>query len=328
MERRRFLQKSLKLTAGAAAATLTNASVNAGIFEKLLTGIDRTNGTLLDRIDVVLRNADKAFKGVYHGYGLGIHEIMAESKGPLPTEPKRSHPSWPHIHCVCHCNSVANLGEEEGAEISRIGGIADEVNQAYFSQLFYSTIMPMVWHDQLSKYDGPERFQNAQRDMKYLMQYAFGTERGRKKALMLAAAKDKRNRDRLQDFRHLIYGLVDALESTWQRSDFHDNYVGRQGGRQCPKGLTAAKKREWCSGWCTGHGVTTDAAEGYRTTRPWGPFHPLFPGPVPTMNDVLHGDSQADYQPELNVAPPEMEPIVMPKLKGMYKLRGPRAVGR
>ncbi len=325
MDRRRFLQRSLKFSATAVTTMTAANSVHAGIFEKLLTGIEQTNGTLLDRIDVVLRNANKAFKGVYHGYGLGIHQIIAESKGPLPTEPKRSHASWPHVHCVCHCNTVANLGEE-GEEISQIGGIADEVNQAFFSRLFYSTILPMVWQDQLSKYSGPARFTDAQRDMKYLIQYAFGTERGREKALVLASAADKRNRDRLRDFRDLIYGLVDALESTWQKSDFHDNFIGREGGRQCPKGLTAAKKREWCGGWCTGHGVPSDAAEGHRTTRPWGPFHPLFPGPLPTMNDVLHGNRNADYVTELNVLPAESKPIAAPKLEGMLKLRGPLTV--
>ncbi|MEQ9408405.1 MAG: hypothetical protein RIK87_11790 [Fuerstiella sp.] len=324
MNRRSFLGKTLKFSVGLVGGTAAAVSAGDGVFEKLLTGVDQTRGTLLERIDVVLRNANTAFRGIYHGYGLGIREILAGTDGPLPTMPERSHASWPHVHCVCHCNIVANLGPQEGTELSRFGAIADEVNQAYFSRLFYSSVLPIIWSDQLDKYDGAERVQNARRDMKYLLTYAFGRARAQRQAFVLASAVDRKNRRRLKDFKDLIFGLIDALESSWQQSDLYDNLIGRAGGLKCPRGLTTQKKREWCSGWCSNQGVATDTAEGYGTDRPWGPFHPLHPGPIPTVHDAVYGNQRPPFDPALNVPLPEFSFIRPPALEGMYRLPGPR----
>ena len=251
MDRRYFMTRALSLGAGLAGGSLVASTTQGGVFEQLLTGIDQTRGTLLDRIDVTLRNANKAFRGLYHGYGFALQKILAESDGPLPTTPTRTHAAWPYVHCVCHCSTVANLGEDDGVNISNIASLADEVNQTFFAQLFYDAVYPMTWGDLVEKDSGPDRFKKARRDMKYVMDYTFGDLKTRRRAFGLAAISDRKNRKELRDYRNLIYGLVDALESAWQQSDFHDNVLGREGGLKCPKGLTAKKKREWCSGWCT-----------------------------------------------------------------------------
>ena len=317
MNRRDFMSRGLTLGAGLGWGSLVANPAQAGVFENLLSGIDQTRGTLLDRIDVTLRNAHKAFRGLYHGYGFAVQKILEESGGPLPTTPARSHAAWPYVHCVCHCSTVANLGDEDGVNISNIASVADEVNQTFFAQLFYDAVYPMTWGDLVEKYSGPDRFRFARRDMKYVMDYTFGDLRTRRRAFGLATLSDKKNRAELRDYRNLIYGLVDALESSWQKSDFHDNVLGREGGLKCPIKLSAKKKREWCGGWCTQNGVPHDAAEGPGTPRPWGPFHPLYPGPTPTLHDALYGGLRKPFNPKLNVPHPDFVPIRRPVLAGM-----------
>jgi len=320
MDRRRFLNKALALSASAAGASLVNTQTQAGLFEQLLVGVDQTRGTLLDRIDVVMRNANKAFRGLYHGYGLGIRQILDETRGPLPTKPKRSHAGWPHVHCVCHCNTVANLGPEDGVYMSRVGGIADEVNQTVFAQMYYDLILPMTWTEVSQKWSGPGGEGKAEREVRFVINYCFGDSAQRRKSLTLASLEDKSNRQTLRDYRDLIFGLIDAIESAWQKSDLHDNAMGREGGLRCPENLSASGKRDFCHGWCTQNGVPTNVAEGRRTERPWGPFHPLYPGPVPTAHDELYGALKEPFDPKLNVPPKEYQEIRLPHLEGMYTL--------
>jgi hypothetical protein len=315
MDRRRFITRALTIGSGMAGSLVTSPA-QSGVFEHLLTGVDQTRGTLLDRIDIALRNANKMFRGIYHGYGLGIQKVLEETDELLPTTPKRRHPGWPHVHCVCHCSAVASLGEEDGIGISRIAGMADELNQAYFSHIFYDIVYPLTWKDLLGQHSGRGGLKKARLEMKYVMDYSFGDIRTRRRALGLASISDKKNNAALKDYRNLIYGLVDALESSWQQSDFHDNAIGREGGCKCPQGLSAKKKREWCVGWCTQQGIPANVAEGPGTARPWGPFHPLNPGPVPTMHDALYGGLKEPFDPKLNVPPPEFVPIRRPVLKG------------
>lgn len=320
MDRRKFLNHAFSATAGLAGTAVLPLAAKAGLFEDLLTGVDQTRGTLLDHIDVVLRNSHKAFGAFYHGYGMGIQQILDEAKGPLPDTPERSHPGWPHVHCVCHCNIVANLGPEDGVELSRIGGLADEINQTFFARVFYDLVLPMTWSDTVAKFSGPQDEGKAVREMKFIMNYAFGDPFHSERALKLATLSDRKNRKVLRAYRDLIYGLIDALESAWQKSDFIDNAIGREGGRQCPRGLSADKRREWCSGWCTKKGIPTNVAEGPNTDRPWGPFHPLDPGPVPTLHDTLHGLLKQPDGPEMLQRPPDLTPIRFPDLPGMYEL--------
>ena len=89
MERRQFLQHSLALSS----LGLSSPGIARGddFLETLMLGVEQTNGTLLDRVDVAMRNADAAFNGFYHGYGLGAREILGEPHGPLPTTPQ----TWP-----------------------------------------------------------------------------------------------------------------------------------------------------------------------------------------------------------------------------------------
>ncbi|MEZ6128413.1 MAG: hypothetical protein R3C59_07005 [Planctomycetaceae bacterium] len=320
MHRRNFLSKALSLGTGLAGSTLIPTGMQAGLFEDLLIGVDQTRGTLLDHVDVVMRNARIAFRGFYHGYGLGMKQILEETQEPLPTTPKRNHPGWPHVHCVCHCNAVANLGAEEGVELSRMGGLSDEISQTFFARLFYDVVLPLTWNETVLKFSDRGDEGKAVREMKFIMNYSFGDAKVSEKAIKLATFSDRDNRETLTAYKDMIYGLIDALESAWQKSDFNDNAIGRQGGLNCPKGASAQKRREWCSGWCTQKGVPTNVAEGPGTKRPWGPFHPLYPGPMPTHHDTLHGQLIPLTDAALSGPPPEMVPIKRPDLPGMYEL--------
>jgi hypothetical protein len=57
----------------------------------------------------------------------------------------------------------------------------------------------------------------------------------------------------------------------------------------CPAGLSLGDKVTWCIKWCNDHKIFRDTCVGPDTERPWGPFHPITPGPVLNWLDVIFG---------------------------------------
>ena len=69
-----------------------------------------------------------------------------------------------------------------------------------------------------------------------------------------------------------------GAQSAFQQSDFYDNQLGRSLGATKPKSCYDACKKAM-------GGIRHP--EGPGTSRPFGPFHPTAPGPMPTFGDVF-----------------------------------------
>ena len=290
MHRRDFLAKVL--AAGSAASVSTLASTGHAenfLWQVLAFPSARSSDNLIGQIHSIVANANSAFTGLVHGYGLAAHELLEKNEEPLPLIPKRSHPSWPYIHCVCHCVGTASLGED-GLRWSQWAGISDEVSQQYWANVFRTQIYPRIYADLHLR----PRSDNPDRDLQLVMQYLFGTEKSARKSLTLIAANSSDSKRKVLDLKQMLAPLIDSCESAWQRSDFLDNAVGRAGGCECPGDLPLAGRVGFCRKWCKCHGIASDTGEGPGTERPWGPYHPLHPGPAPTEQEVMFGNLLPD----------------------------------
>lgn len=251
----------------------------------------RTDGFYFRRMQEIMRYVRGVTQGLYSGWGLAIHELARDEVDyPLPTQPERTHASWPYLHCLCHCTAAAAI-DHNREEMSMHGGVGDELYQALSANLFPTMMYPMIYLDVAARSGrtGIEGAEQTDSDMVVIMNYLFGDDTLRKRSLFMAGLRNRESRVRLKILRDMMYPLIDALESAWQRSDFLDNATGRQGGCQCPKDLPPAERVQWCRKWCQGKGIRTDTPEGPETDRPWGPYHPLDPGPIPTHHETIYG---------------------------------------
>ena len=281
----------------------------------------RRDGFYLRRIREVVSYVRGVSRGLYSGWGLALHELTREEVNyPLPTQPVRTHASWPHLHCLCHCTAAADI-EGDRETLSMQGGIGDELYQALSANLFPSVVYPMIYMDVAAHYGRNDEagVRENEKDMVLIMNYLFGEAPLRKRSLFLVGLRSRESRDGLKNLRVTMYALVDALESAWQRSDFLDNAVGREGGCRCPQDLSPVERVRWCRKWCTQKQIPTDTPEGPETPRPWGPYHPLYPGPVPTFHETLYGDLQPVDDPDMQRPHPLYAPLpelVVPDIRG------------
>lgn len=281
----------------------------------------RRDGFYLRRIQEVANYVRGVSRGLYSGWGLALHELTRETVDyPLPTEPVRTHASWPHLHCLCHCAATADI-EDERQNMSIQGGVGDELYQALSANLFPTMVYPMIYLDIAAKNgrNDEDGIRENERDMIVIMNYLFGDETLRKRAMFLSGLRDPSSRQGLKNLRNVMYSLIDALESAWQRSDFLDNAVGRKGGCQCPKELSPRERVKWCRKWCTQQSIPTDAAEGPDTPRPWGPYHPIDPGPVPTLHETIYGEFKTAEESDAKKLHPLYAPLaelVVPDIRG------------
>lgn len=286
----------------------------------------RRDGFYMRRIKAIMSHFRGATQGLYSGWGLAVHELTRKTVDyPLPTQPVRTHTAWPHLHCLCHCTASAAI-EDDREQLSMHGGIADELYQALSANMFPTVLYPMIYLDLAANNGrtGEEGVKENESDMVVIMNYLFGDPVLRKRSLFLAGIRNRESRGRLKILRDMMYPLIDALESAWQRSDFLDNAIGRKGGCQCPKGLSPAERVKWCRKWCTGNGIPTNTPEGPETPRPWGPYHPLDPGAVPTLHETMYGDLKPLEDPEMSRPHPLYAPLaelVTPDIRG-FKVVG------
>ncbi len=311
MHRREFMNKAIAASAAATLPTIASEPAKAAeTWTDLLnwrTG--RENGDLLSRITTIADNARAMIRGFYYGHGLALHQLLEEDRVPMPTQPKRSHPAWPYIHCLCHCNGAANMGRD-GQRWSIWSGVQDELPQAFFANMFRTQVYPLIVADVASgRYTGKKSDSDIKREVHVVMNYLFGDAKLRRQSIFLVALKNRASKERMVDLRRRVYPLIDACESAWQRADFVDNAMGRVGGCQCPKNLSSIEKLRWCSRWCTDRGVASDVAEGPGTGRPWGPYHPLYPGPIPTYHETIFGDMIPQVGSLLSQSHPLFDPV-------------------
>lgn len=287
MRRRQFLGQLFTAASTAVASNLMPASALAEptFLDWLSFPSSRHGDDLIGKVRTVLANSEAMVKGIFHGYGLAVHQLIQETEQAYPTIPKRNHPSWPHLHCLCHCISVANMDSHEGPRVSQWGGVSDELSQAWSANVFRIAIYPLIYEDVYSR-----TTQHPERDLILVMKYLFGDAAVARKAITLIGLNDRDAKKRCVVLKQMIAPLIDACESAWQRSDFLDNAVGRAGGCNCPKKLSGAGKVRWCRTFCTQQGIGSTAEEGAGTSRPWGPYHPVDPGPVPTQHEIMFGE--------------------------------------
>jgi hypothetical protein len=214
-------------------------------------------------------NVNTALQGLCFGYGSAV-EMLANEK---------PRPSWPYVHCLCHCYAVASMDapDEERIVWSRWGGKNDEVGQTYWAQFYRGKIHPVIVQTIRQSHS---TVKDAEAEYDTVMKYIWGDDNERAKAAAKCKlARGGRKFRELANVRSHLHLLIDACESAWQRSDEEDNALGLQGGLQCPKELDDRERFAWCRRWCESHGVRPDTPEGPGTDREWGPFHPLHPGP-------------------------------------------------
>jgi hypothetical protein len=247
-------------------------------------------GSFLQQLQQVVKNIETVRLAVGVIYDYLIQEFMYDTAAPLPTIPKRNHPSWPYLHCLGHCFATAvltDLSPAERREWSVWMGLQDELTQTYWAEFFRKTVHPLMVRQIRLEHPADDR--QAAIELGTSMMFIFGTRRQKMQALTKIKLWKPEAYKVLSDVRSVVAPLVDACESAWQRSDLLDNAIGREGGLLCPKNLSIGDKVTWCMKWCHDHNIFRDTPEGPDTDRPWGPFHPINPGPVPSWLDVVFG---------------------------------------
>lgn len=248
------------------------------------------SGDLLHKMQQIAKNIETIRLGVGVIYEYILHEYMYDTAEPLPTNPKRNHPSWPYLHCLGHCFATAvltDLSPAERREWSVWMGLQDELTQAYWAEFFRKQVYPLMVAQ--IKRENADDDRQAAIELSTAMSFIFGTHRQRVQATAKVKLRKPESHKILSGVRAIMYPLIDACESAWQRSDLHDNAIGREGGLLCPQRLSMPDKAAWCIKWCNDHKIFRDTPEGPDTERPWGPFHPISPGPVPNWADVYFG---------------------------------------
>ncbi len=247
-------------------------------------------GDILHQMQQIAKNLETIRLGVSVVYDYIFDEFMNDTACPLPTVPKRNHPAWPYLHCLGHCFAVAvltDLSPAERREWSVWMGLQDELTQAYWAEFYRKNLYPLLVQHCRQEYPDDER--QAAIELSTAMSFLFGTERQRARAAAKVKLRKHESYKRLSGIHAAMAPLIDACESAWQRSDLHDNAIGREGGLLCPRSLSTGDKLTWCIKWCNDNKIFRDTPEGPDTDRPWGPFHPINPGPVPNRMDVCFG---------------------------------------
>jgi hypothetical protein len=214
-------------------------------------------------------NVNIALRGLCYGYGPAIEMLQEKPR-----------PSWPYLHCLCHCYAVASMDAPDAERIawSRWGGRQDELTQTYWAQFYRGTVHPAVVATIRNSHSS---LKDAEAEYDTFMKFVWGDDQEKAKAsAKCRLTRGRRQYQELVDIRSHLHLLIDACESAWQRSDEQDNALGLQGGLKCPQGLDDQERFAWCRRWCEEHGMHRDTPEGPGTGREWGPFHPLHPGPA------------------------------------------------
>jgi len=166
-------------------------------------------------------------------------------------------------------------------------GLQDELTQAFWAEFYRKKLYPLLVEH--VRRENPDDERQAAIELSTAMSFLFGTARQRAQAAAKVKLRKHATFKRLTEIHTAMAPLIDACESAWQRSDLHDNAIGREGGLLCPKSYSTGDKLTWCINWCNEHKIFRDTPEGPDTDRPWGPFHPISPGPVPNRMDVVFG---------------------------------------
>lgn len=248
------------------------------------------SGDFLHQLQQVMKTIETIRLGIGVVYEHLFQEFMYDTAAPLPTVPKRTHPAWPYLHCLGHCFAVTvltDLSPAERREWSIWMGLQDELTQAYWAEFYRKSVHPLLVNR--IRQENPEDDNQAAIELSTSLCFLFGTQRQKAQATAKVKLRKPESYQMLSEVRVLIAPLVDACESAWQRSDLHDNAIGREGGLLCPAGLSTADKFAWCEKWCNQHNIFRDTPEGPETERPWGPFHPVSPGVAANWIDVFFG---------------------------------------
>lgn len=236
--------------------------------------------TILTRLTKVTDNAASIMRGIHSGYLTAAYELT-NSAEPTAAQPLRNHVGWPYLHCLCHCTTTADIGEKW----SIWAGLNDEIVQTNVIDLFDTLIFPMIITD-VKKRPDPKQA------LGFVMRYLFGDpQTAQKSIILIGLSEGRKERERLEEAKQQLTPIIDAFESAWQASDFSDNTIGREGGCQCrSKGLHKTNKNRFtfCKRYCADRGITSTTPEGPGTSRPWGPHHPLNPGPIPLFDGKPH----------------------------------------
>lgn len=207
-----------------------------------------------------------ALRGLVFGHGQAVAELLAGERNA----------GWPYLHALCHAFAVASMragGASDAAAIawSEYGGLQDELFQQRWAQYYRRIVHPRIC---IAVPDQDEQ--------DTVFAYVWGTPNERGGAEKKCRIKKGRTAwHSLRDLRVHLHPLIDACESAWQESDKADNAVGRRVGLHYKPGPNDCDefRLAWCKRFIRYHKISPDTPEGPGTPRPWGPFHPRYPGP-------------------------------------------------
>lgn len=273
MTRRDFLRHTASLVLGSRLAGALD-QIHFALATNPLTGV---SGDLPQQVWQATKNIESMTLGINHGYLWAVSQMSNPLDLPLPTTPKRSHPAWPWLHCVAHCNAVAAASDKQNAvDLSKAAGDWDEAFQADVANKFRRLIYPLFVRNIR---DNCATMDDAQRELGVTHRFLFGTDREIERAEKLIRVMRGRTRfGQLRDAKESCLPLIDATESAFQISDFRDNETGRRGGLKYTGSNDDNAVCRHCCEWCASRGIKSDTPEGPGTERPWGPFHVLWPG--------------------------------------------------